>query len=159
MSLLIHELRTGTERILEFITSIDNEKVMERKPAGDWSILECMEHIFISEKVILKLLNQPELFTNAPGTGLEKFDEFKSGKYEAPEITLPTGRFSSLEEVGKAFKIMRHQFEDYIIAELPNAKNETYPHPILGPITKPQWIEFVIEHGNRHLLQMEKRIA
>jgi hypothetical protein len=116
-----------------------------------------MEHIFISEKVILKLLSQPELFSDAPSTGFEKFDEFKSGKYEAPERTLPTGRFSTIEEVGKAFKILRQQYEDYIIAELPNAKNETYPHPILGPITKPQWIEFVIEHGNRHLLQIVNR--
>ncbi len=157
MTLLLNELRTGTESILDYIKIIDAEKANEKKPATDWSILECMEHIFISEKVILKLLSQPELFSDAPSTGFEKFDEFKSGKYEAPERTLPTGRFSTIEEVGKAFKILRQQYEDYIIAELPNAKNETYPHPILGPITKPQWIEFVIEHGNRHLLQIVNR--
>lgn len=46
--------------------------------------------------------------------------------------------------------------EEYIINELPKAGNETYPHPILGPITKTQWIEFAIEHSQRHLIQMVK---
>lgn len=157
MTNLLQDLQTGTKEILEFLKTVDDEKSHKKKPLDDWSILDCMEHVFITEKGIYKLLNRPDLFSDKPSTKHEKIEEYTTGKFKAPDYTLPAGRFSSIEEIGNAFKILRNQLEEYIVNELPKAGDETYPHPILGPITKPQWIEFAIEHGQRHLLQMKKR--
>ncbi|MFM9945139.1 MAG: DinB family protein [Bacteroidia bacterium] len=159
MTELLKNLIIETDNITAFLNSIDDEKANTRRLAGDWSVMECMEHIFISEKAIYKLLNSPELFTDAPSTKHEKIEEYKTGKFEAPVHTLPKGRFSTLAEIKEAFITLRVQMENYIIHELPKAGHETYPHPILGPITKIQWFEFVIEHNQRHLLQMEKVLS
>ncbi len=156
MTELLRNLIIETDKITLFLDGLDNEKANKKIIADDWSIMECMEHIFISEKAIYNVLKSPELFTDEPSTKHEKIEEYRSGKFEAPVFTLPSGRFSTIAGIRKAFMNLRIKMEQYIIHELPKAGHETYPHPVLGPITKFQWFEFVIEHNQRHLLQMEK---
>ena len=156
MTDLLKSLKIVTDKIIEFLENINDEQSLRKKPADEWNILECMEHVFITEKGIYKLLNRPELFGEAPSKKHDKLEEYNTGKFKAPDYTLPAGRFSSVNDLIDAFKILRKQMEEYILNELPKAGNETYPHPILGPITKTQWIEFAIEHSQRHLIQMVK---
>ena len=155
MTDLVKSLNDGTESIIAFLDTVNNEIAHKKSSPETWSIMEHMEHIFITEKGIYKLMLRPDLFSDKPSTGFDRLDEYNRGKFTAPDYTLPTGRFSSLEEIKNAFKILRGQLEEYVINELPKAGNETYPHPILGPITRSQWIEFAIGHGDRHLKQMK----
>ena len=152
----LQNIRTETHHILSFLLKIDDENAHKKLDEKGWSIMECMEHVFITEKGIYKLFEHGELFSNEPSNHFEKLEYYRSKKFVAPDITLPKGRFKTVSEISLAFKILRSQFETYIIHELPKTGEETYPHPILGPITKTQWIEFMIEHGHRHLLQMEQ---
>ena len=156
MTELLKNLILETDKITLFLDSLDDEMANKRIISDDWSIIECMEHIYISEKAIYNLLNSPDLFTYDPSTKHEKIEEYRSGKFEAPVFTLPNGRFKTISVLRKAFMNLRIKMEQYIIHVLPNAGHETYPHPVLGPITKFQWFEFIIEHNQRHLLQMEK---
>jgi hypothetical protein len=152
----LKNLKMDTENILNFLETINDEKANKKRLADDWTILECMEHVFITEKGIYKLLNSSDLFGNQPSKKIENMESYRSGKFKAPDMTLPRGRFQSVDELRNAFLLLREQMGQYILLELPKAGEETYSHPVIGPITKPQWIEFALEHSQRHLLQMEK---
>jgi len=155
MDAMLNDFRNNTQTIIDFLVGLDETTALKKARDDSWNAMECMEHVFVSEKGIHKLLNRPDLFSNQKPIEDEALEKFKDFKYKAPEFILPKGRFSSLKEMVSAFKVSRSELETWIANELHNSGEDTAPHPILGPLTKNQWIRFVINHSERHLNQMK----
>ncbi len=124
-----------------------------------WSVLECLEHIFIVEAGIVKTL-KIQASPDAAGAEsvinrnkVEKIMQNREMKVDAPDFTIPTGRFKSLEE-GKAAFIKKRAELSEIIKNVNLNDGIIVKHPKLGDLTKADWVHFLIQHTDRHINQI-----
>jgi uncharacterized damage-inducible protein DinB len=136
------------------------------KPAESvWSILECLEHIFLVNQSITKnvtssstenhLNDKTELF------GEEKLHHILVNKRDAlkvpaPPTVLPNAQFSTIEEAKKSIQEIIDQLILHISSTNISEETQTIKHPRLGEMTKVDWIHFLISHTKRHILQIEE---
>ncbi len=155
---LIKQLLDNSIELTQFLQRLTDEQVNNKQSSDKWSIMDCMEHVFITEKGIYKLLTQPLLFNDTPSVGLGRIDEFRKGKFMAPEFTVPKGRYKSLDALLVDFLQQRMRITHFCISEDAFAEIVTYPHPIIGPLSKKEWVIFMREHAYKHLLQMKNLV-
>ncbi len=135
------------------------------KPAENvWSILECLEHIYLINEAVLKVISAPSSPEEKPENDkTELFGEQKlhmllvtnrAFKVIAPEYVTPKGRFidktSAIQNIDMTIdKIISHINGNPIEKE-----TQTLKHPVLGAMTKVDWLHFLISHTNRHIFQI-----
>jgi uncharacterized damage-inducible protein DinB len=142
-----------------------NKEEIEFKPAENvWSVLEVLEHIFMINKAVLKVIVTPAL-EKSNNTSYELFGESKlnhlivtkrANKVPAPEFSNPTGLFTTITDAEQNLNSLIDKIVDYINEINIEQETITLKHPILGDMTKVDWIHFMIAHTNRHLLQIEE---
>lgn len=153
----ISKLDANTQEVIDCANNHGNKGDSNE---GAWTALETLEHVFITEKVVLKMMRMPgeqaeqeELF----GEGkLNHLLAKREHKVESPDFLKPNGRFSSVEEWTSAFAEMRDQLKKDLGAGVLQLGKEQLPHPYLGQMTKNDWMYFLIAHANRHVVQVKE---
>jgi DinB superfamily len=88
----------GREELLHAVAGVSEEQARTRPGPARWSVLECVEHIVLSEEAMLELLTTK----SAPATsalGSSREDRIlhgttdRSRKFEAPEFARPLAGF------------------------------------------------------------------
>ena len=129
-----------------------------------WSIAEVAEHITISESTILqlireKVMNAPAPPSDAPRTPDEKVIEMvtdRSERAQAPEFLRPTNRWSTRDELVKAFTAARDTTVDYVKTTGDDMRAHAAPHPVLKSLDAYQWLLLLSAHTARHTAQIEE---
>lgn len=176
----IIEIKHALNRTFE---SIDNwfdkpEGLRQYKPLnGGWTIDEILEHIGLTNHFLIILIDKgaKKALANASNLNLEKDlkkQDFNLAKLEAigvhksfnwirPEHMEPKGE-KSLKEVRQQLKEqVRHCSEN--LNQLKNGEGALYKTTMsvnnLGKINVYEYIYFLAQHGQRHIMQMEKNEA
>lgn len=152
------DLQNNTEQFVGYLQANVSAEQGIAKPQNGWSVLEIVEHIFLTEKVITKVIqtegeptDKDELFGNGK---MEHLLMKRDVKIDAPEFVKPRGLFSQVEEALDAFQAQR----TYLIQLINNGKitadNRAFKHPFLGDMTVADWLYLLIHHASRHQLQI-----
>ena len=125
-----------------------------------WSIHECLEHMVITEIAVYRILLQNaasknvSLTENVGKAAIAKIMSDRSVKMEAPDDVKPVGRFNNVGELIEKFRGNRERLQD----ALKNSKivfdGQIFVHPMLGEMTKKDWLNFLIHHCERHCQQI-----
>ncbi len=133
---------------------------------GGWSIAETAEHVTVAETGSGKLIRgklvreptAPELLAQTVGA-MERVDArllTRERKVPAPDFVLPTGRWSTPDEMMAVFEESRQATIDFIKTTEHDLTMFAAPHPALGPLNGLQWGYFLVRHCLRHIEQIDE---
>ncbi len=151
----------------ELLAAIDgvSEEQWKFKPSPErWSIAETVEHIAHTEETIWQLVREKMMKSppapDRPGETQAKDETIlkavpdRSRKFQAPERLQPTGRWSSREEVLRAFEAARSAEIAYLRETKEDMRSRFEEHPFLKTLDAYQWLLLNGAHGKRHTAQI-----
>jgi DinB family protein len=159
----ISELDRNTGDILQLLKECSEEQ-LEIKQEGSWSILEILEHILITDRSVYNLLLSPsEKQGTAPEVMGRKIKFYMIDKRDikaiAPLHLLPKGEIKNNAEFIEQFLKQRA----FLVDALENNKiiidNGITSHHVMGDLSKTDWLNFLMHHAERHVLQIKDRLA
>lgn len=137
------------------------------KPAPDkWSVGEVAEHIVLAEGLLFAMVEKavadkpnPEWETKTKGKTefLERILVNRTGKAQAPEQIVPSGKLSRDEVIAK-FKEVRARTNKFVSTFDQPLKDHTadHPFPVFGTLNGYQWLIYVPLHNIRHNQQINE---
>lgn len=153
------DFQENTKSIIDFVKNLDAQKLTKKPSAKEWSVMECVEHLIVIEKLAKKVLDLESSEPRRPY--FSKIEMMKNGllnfneKYETTEIFFPTGLYSDTNKALEDFENQRKEISKKGDIKLLYIGIE---HPFFGKLTKLEWVYFCIFHAQRHFEQM-KRVA
>ncbi len=161
---IISELNRSSKSLLQTIDQLSEQQLNYKINPHMWSIHECLEHIVITEIAVYRILMQHDGGTSDTASpteriGKEKIERLlsdRSIKTEAPDDVKPIGRFSSADELTAKFQSNRERIAEALRNNLVVFDSRIIVHPILGEMTKKDWLHFMIHHCDRHCKQVEE---
>ncbi len=157
-------LKDTQAETLEALEKLSDEQ-LKFKPAPDkWSVLETAEHIMMAESLLFGAVQgavaskaNPEWETKTKGKNelLERVLPDRSGKAQAPESIVPSGKLTSEEVIAK-YKAARGKTLKFAEeTELPlKAHTFDHPFPIFSTLNAYQWLIYIPLHNVRHNKQI-----
>ena len=138
-------------------------------PEGKWSIAQILEHLLLSYRGTAKGLSKcleagKPLATRA--TAMQRaatllvldLGYFPTGR-KAPERTVPRGMPAAevREAIFPEIRTMATQLDE--CERRFGADTRVLDHPVIGPLTVPQWRKFHWIHGRHHAKQIRARMG
>ncbi|MCO6509711.1 MAG: DinB family protein [Aridibacter famidurans] len=155
------------ERLLSVVSGLTEEQEALRTEKGDWTVAAIVEHLAVVEEGMAKIANR--LLKKAAEAGqasdgsakisertVEKAAEWNRGRFEAPDMVLPTGAVPVAESVAKMMVNREKLIELKETFENVDGTGFTFPHPMFGPLTAQEWLALIGSHETRHVTQIEK---
>ncbi len=156
---LLNELRQSREALLSAVEGLP-EAQAAWKPASEWSIVECVEHVALSERGMLRMVSEA-----SPAESLERAPQEKAirdlagnrlNKREAPAGARPTGRYPTLELAAQRFGEARDRTIDYVEHCPHDLRARVVNHPAFGVITAMECLLVMVGHATRHADQIRE---
>lgn len=162
---LQEKIQTNTLGLYSALNGL-NQAQLDFKPSEKvWSILECVEHIFLIAEAVLKVISTPGPTEKTENAKTELFGEQKLNKLlitnrafkvPAPDFVCPKGELTDGAGAIRNINDITNKIIDHINISEIEKETQTIKHPILGAMTKMDWLYFMVSHTNRHILQIEE---
>lgn len=159
------KIEQNLQALYHSYTELKEEQLHYKSAEKVWSILECLEHIYLIDKAVLAVLTTAESKYKTENNQTELFGEEKirkllvqgrSFKVPAPDYVQPKGEFTSNTVAKQSINGLIQNISQHISTNTIEQETYTFKHPILGPMTKTDWVHFMIAHTERHILQIEE---
>jgi hypothetical protein len=160
---LLDALERGHAALRRALEGVD-EALAGRKPAGGgWSIVECVEHVVVSEQYLLTRLRSAERCEEGAAQTADLEREAKIAaraanrmrRIEAPSASQPQGRYASLREAVAAFEATRAETVAWVEEFGGDLRGWTTDHPLFaGPVTCQETLIMMAAHPGRHAEQI-----
>lgn len=156
------ELERTSKELLMSIEGLSEAQFAYKINPQVWSIHQCLEHMVITEIAVFRLLlqhapSQDASITEKVGkAAIEKIMNDRSVKVESPDDVKPVGRFNSIGELLEKFRSNRERLTDSLNTNKIIFDSRLFVHPMLGEMTKKDWLNFLIHHCDRHCSQMNE---
>jgi len=161
---LIELLEAGRRDVVDSVALLSDVDAARKPAPGRWSALECMEHIVFVESRYLSWLENATVL-DAPQRDPEREAWItarvanREWDWIAPDVALPTGRFSTLAEALTEFNAMR----DRTLAAAKAREAELFSlqakHSVLGLMNGAELMRLTAGHASRHAVQIRKARA
>lgn len=153
------------EDFFKAIEGITEAQAKFKADSASWSILDCAEHIALSESGIGQIIKQQ--LASPPDSSrrseIKVSDNEVIGrltnrtfKAQSPEMIRPTGRFSNLEKAKQLFAQQRRTNIELVSTTQDDLLNRYWKHPATGTIDLYQSYLLIAAHCKRHTLQIEE---
>lgn len=158
---LKEQLLENTDALITAIEQIPLQQFNTKPEKGSWSAADVLEHIYRSEFGLPRLFVGETKTPNgrAPDENLETMKQRflnLDQKMKASGVILPTEAEKSREKLVNKFRQNRKKIAQ-LISELPQEELcLKFEHPLLGHLTRMEWVHFSIIHTQRHLHQIER---
>ncbi|MFD1886044.1 DinB family protein [Paenibacillus wenxiniae] len=155
---------TIRQHIRDFTDSQDETLLNEHAHAGQWSIAQVLEHLYLMETAITTRMgavlqqNEPtppplSQHSDAPSFRLTPD---RSRRIEAPADLVPADKHMTRQELYTRLSRSRSHLEELLqTADPQQLQQKTMNHPVFGSMTLEEWVEFIGLHEQRHLEQMK----
>ena len=162
---LQEKIQANTQEFFYSFNTLSEASVGFKPSENVWSILECVEHIYLIAEAVSKVIATPPQTEKTENNQTELFGEQKlnkllvinrSFKVPAPDWVAPKGRFANITEATQNITIIIDKIVNHIEVNTIEQETQTIKHPVLGVMTKVDWVHFMIAHTNRHILQIEE---
>lgn len=160
---IISELEQTSDALLQSINGLSEAQLTYKINPHVWSIHECLEHIVITEisvyRILIQTVQSGSSSADTERIGKEKMEKLmhdRSVKTEAPDDVKPIGRFNSINELTAKFRSNRERIVELLKNNSIIFDSHIIVHPMLGEMTKKDWLHFLVHHGERHCRQIEE---
>ncbi len=161
---VIKLLKETQAETLEALEKLSDEQLKFKSAPEKWSVLETAEHIMMAESLIFGAVQgaiaakpNPEWETKTKGKTefIERVMPDRTGKAQAPESIVPSGKLTRQEVIAK-FKEARGKTLKFAEeTQLPlKAHTLDHPFPVFGTLNAYQWLIYVPLHNIRHNKQI-----
>jgi hypothetical protein len=164
MNQFLADLQEAEIELDNAVAGLDDETAA-RKPAPDvWSVSQCVEHmVMIESSVFLILRKQPDpltkLHTENEILGRQKTRSLllnRSNKVKLPEPFEARMKGLSFSEGRKQLEELRDKFRHYLAEQGIPYPELIVQHPVLGNMTKIDWLLTMPPHSLRHTDQIRE---
>jgi hypothetical protein len=157
---LIERLQQGRDRYLHAFDTASERDASWSKTEDAWSMLQCAEHVAVAEEQMLRLwekLAESGSSARAKDERLLASVHDRSRKQQAPAISVPKGRCSSLLEALARFEAARERTLAFV-ANMPaeDLRSKVVTHPLAGLLDGYQLFTLMALHPERHGLQVQE---
>jgi uncharacterized damage-inducible protein DinB len=135
--------------LLDIIDGLSDEQIRRAIYTGKWSIFEVIVHLAIYQHVFIARIrhilesNNPSFERYSADSDPQFHDYCEKSTYEVMQNLLATRKEMAAE-------IVNFKEEDF---------DKTGSHPIYGPLTMVQWLNFFLLHEAHHLFVIFKMAA
>jgi uncharacterized damage-inducible protein DinB len=158
---LLEGLDAGRLELLSAIEGMSDEEAIAKPANGGWSALENVEHVAITEKLMLRrLAMQPVALVQEMSREREAVlyarISTRGRKVDAPEAALPKQRFATLGEALGAFLRTRERTLQWLNNCQFDLRSHAVEHPAVGPATVYEFVLIMAAHAARHARQIQE---
>lgn len=131
-------------------------------PAPDqWSVLDCTEHVAVSERGMLQLITvlaTPRGEPDRPGreAAIGAMTVDRSRRLDAPTGTRPRGRYATLDEAAAKFRSNRDATLAFVTTCAVDLRTLETTHPLAGLMTASECLSVLAAHPLRHAAQVRE---
>lgn len=159
---VLRQLQAGRDALGAALAGVDDAMAAHKPSHESWSILDCVEHMVITEKYLLTRLQAAD-HTDQPFEKSRREGKIamlaadRSRRIEAPEQAHPHGHFATLGEAVAAFDAIRAEVKQWVENCAADARCMLTDHPlIVGPVTCAETLIMIAAHPARHAQQIEE---
>ena len=156
------DLDNNTNLLLDILDTVPAAKLQLKNPRTEWSIMECAEHILISEQAVAKALQGPShpIEDRAPDSKLEElnknFLEFDQRLRVSSDPETLDGGYDNIKSFSQAFRQNRELIKEALQQAPLEWLCEKLEHAKFGYLTRLEWAYYLIYHTERHLQQINR---
>jgi len=157
---ILRKMSEGMQALGASLAGIGESDVVARPAPGEWSVLDCVEHLSASEALLLIQLraawpcteSHEDLAREAKFQGLALNRE---RKIEAPEPVRPTGQCATLAEAVARFEAVRRETVNFIEQFEGDLRWSLAQHPLIPrPVNCYEMLLLMALHPIRHAAQI-----
>ena len=159
---LLADLQEGRTVFLDALRNV-TEEVAARAPArGRWSMLECTEHVAVSEEYLFSQImashSSAEPLVNKQREAMIVIVGRDRGrKIQSPDVGRPTGRFLTLAQASERFQSVRLQTMAFVENCKDDLRCRITSHPLVEtPVNSYEVLLMIAAHPYRHARQIEE---
>ena len=161
------KLEAQRKQILDDVRALRPEQQTYRPEPTAWSILEVFDHLMMIEinslRYMLKKIQgvddieKADVFAGFRSSALSFFLKLPI-KYKAPPTAEIVRRdFYEFEEMEKEWNEVRTQWSEFLDHfDSPTAEKLIFKHPMMGKLNIIQAIDFIHDHFEHHIRQIER---
>lgn len=161
---LINQLQQSAEELHSGSYGLSDAQLLFKPSEKSWSVMECLEHLMLINLRVEKII-----ITIAPSESIEntKSELFSAeklnhllvikrdvAKVDAPDFSVPKGHFKNINEISENINTITTALVNYVSNNDIAKETHTIKHLRLGEMTKTDWLNFMIAHNKRHLIQI-----
>src|SRR5215471_3390188 len=157
---LLSDLESGRKVFLDAVGDVIEEFAMRTPGPGRWSVLECVEHVAVSEDYLFG-----QIMASSPGEPLINPEREarivavgrdRNKKVQSPDAGKPSGRFSTLAEAVQHFQASRVRTIEFVQACNDDLRCKLTSHPLIGKVNCYEVLLMIAAHPHRHAEQIEE---
>jgi hypothetical protein len=155
-------LQKGPADLQRALNGVSREQAQRIPALGRWSILQCVEHIALTEDFLFSSIASAKSaaspFINADRESrIVARGADRSRPVEAPESVRPCGRFSSADQALRHFLDGREESLRYAAAHLhQDLRCRITSHPLFGAVNVYEVLLLMAVHVQRHVNQIHE---
>jgi uncharacterized damage-inducible protein DinB len=159
-ALVNEQLSAGRVALLVAIGGLSEAQATFKPSPEAWSILECLEHVAVSERQMLTMIERAEIAEGQQPASLDGDRSFvsravdRARKFAAPDSASPKSRFATLEEARREFLENRGRTLAFVEQSPENLRERRVVHPTGGQIDAYRCLLLIAAHPSRHAAQI-----
>ena len=161
---MLARLERSRQALLDAVRDVSEEAAALSPGDGRWSVLDCVEHVAVSERLLLKLIlaaapsddpaSGPERDARIVSRGLDR-----TRQVAAPDPARPRGRFHTLADALGAFVDARERTVAFVEQCHDDLRLTKTSHPIMGAVNGHEMLLVIAVHAERHAAQIVETTA
>jgi hypothetical protein len=161
---IIALMARGQTALRSALRGVSHEGSLRSPGAGRWSILQCVEHVAVTEgyllaqvesaKIAETALPNPEREARIKAHGADRLR-----RVESPDVCWPKGEFASLAEAFGQFQSNRERTVEFLERNQEDLRVRIAQHPILGKVNCHEMLLLMAVHPHRHAEQVAEIAA
>ncbi|HKP31500.1 MAG TPA: DinB family protein [Chitinophagaceae bacterium] len=155
---IIAEIDQSTALLVTHLAKFNDTQFNQRPADDSWSAAEVTEHLLLIETRINNALGRGVPTDRAPDKKIELMREAlrdPARKFPAPEFVVPSTAYKVCRKMAELMIMQRGILKE--ILQTTNLTQTTeFKHPVLGRLTRLEWIYFNIYHTERHCRQLAR---
>ena len=159
---LFEQLKAGRVALGDAVAGVDEATAVLKPASGGWSILECVEHVVVTERYLLSRL-QAATVADKPFEKWKREAKIaalaadRSRTIEAPPQAHPHGHYKALAEALAAFDATRAEVMRWVESCNNDLRCMMTDHILIeGPVTCAEMLVMIAAHPKRHAQQIEE---
>jgi hypothetical protein len=158
---LLADLVRGQRVLLDAVSGVTEELALRAPAPGRWSVLECVEHVAVSEDYLFgqiatsHVLEVPMINKQRESlimaVGLDRVP-----KIQSPDVGKPAQRFSTLAQAVEHFQATRKRTLLFVETCTEDLRSKITWHPIIGTVNCYETLLMIAAHPHRHAKQIEE---
>jgi hypothetical protein len=157
---VLRKLQASCDALSEALAGVDNATAARKTPSGGWSILDCVEHVAVTERYLLTRLEAATLaeqpFEKWRREGkIAALASDRRRRIEAPGQAHPHGSFATVAEALAAFDTTRAEVVRWVENCAGDLRCMMTDHMLIeGPVTCAEMLIMIAAHPARHAQQI-----